>query len=112
MMTHGFPKMFGGLERFSGYVDSLGVPMPAVMAFLAAFAGSFGALLLMIGLLTRPMAFMIAGTMLVAALAAHGGDGFDAQEKAWLYFVPALFFMLKGAGKWSVDAMLLSRRKG
>lgn len=109
MMTHGFPKLFGGMEGFTEFVAGLGVPAPQVMAFLAAFAESFGALLLLIGLLTRPAAFLIACTMAVAALGAHGDGGFAAQEKAWLYFVPCLFFMLKGAGKWSLDA-LISRK--
>jgi putative oxidoreductase len=106
MMTHGFPKLFGGLDGFTDFVASLGVPAPQVMAFLAAFAESFGALFLLLGLLTRPAAFMIACTMAVAALGAHGDGGFAAQEKAWLYFVPCLFFLLKGAGKWSLDALI------
>jgi len=106
MMTHGFPKMFGGLEGFTEFVASLGVPAPAVMAFLAAFAESFGAVFLLLGLLTRPSAFLIAGTMVVAALGAHGSDGFAGQEKAWLYFFPCLFFILKGAGKWSIDSLI------
>ena len=106
MMTHGFPKMFGGLEGFTNFVASLGVPAPQVMAFLAAFSESFGALLLLIGLLTRPIAFMLVCTMGVAAFGAHGADGFEAQEKALLYLVPALFFLLKGAGKWSLDAWI------
>lgn len=106
MMSHGFPKMFGGLSGFTEFVASIGVPAPQVMAFLAAFSESFGALLLLLGLLTRPASFFIACTMAVAALGAHGADGFDAQEKAWLYFVPALFFLLKGAGKWSLDALI------
>ena len=106
MLTHGWGKMFGGLGKFTGFVASLGVPFPHVMAFLAAFAESFGALLLAIGLLTRPAAFLIAATMAVAALGAHGGDGFAVQEKAWLYFFPAVLFLLKGGGKWSLDRRL------
>ncbi len=107
MLTHGWGKLFGGgLEGFTQGVASMGIPLPAVSAFLAAFAESIGAILLAIGLLTRPAAFLIAATMAVAALVAHGGQGFAVQEKAWLYFFPALFFMLKGAGKWSVDAIL------
>jgi len=106
MMTHGFPKLFGGLEKFTEYVASLGVPAPGVMAFLAAFSESVGALLLLLGLLTRPAAFLIACTMAVAALGAHGSEGFSEQELAWLYFVPCLFFILKGAGKWSLDALI------
>lgn len=103
MMTHGMPKMFGGLAKFTEFVTSLGVPAPQAMAFLAAFAESFGALLLAIGLLTRPAAFMIVCTMSVAIFGAHGGAGFAKQEAAWMYLVPALMFLLKGAGKWSLD---------
>lgn len=106
LMTHGIPKLFGGLPQFTEYVAGLGVPAPQLMAFLAAFSESIGALLLAVGLLTRPAAFLIACTMAVAALGAHGTDGFAAQEKAWLYFVPAIFFIIKGAGNWSIDALL------
>ena len=106
MLTHGWGKMFGGLEGFTQAVAGMGIPVPQVSAFLAAFAESFGAILLAIGLLTRPAAFLIAVTMAVAALGAHGGQGFAEQEAAWLYFFPALFFLLKGAGQWSVDALL------
>lgn len=106
MLSHGWGKLFGGLEQFTGYVASLGIPFPAVTAFLAAFAESIGAILLAIGLLTRPAAFLMAATMAVAALVAHGGQGFAEQEAAWLYFFPALLFLLKGGGKWSVDAWL------
>ena len=103
LLTHGWGKMFGGLEQFTGFVASLGVPVPHVMAFLAAFAESFGAILLAVGLLTRPAAFLIVATMAVAVFGAHGGQGFAKQEAAWLYLVPALFFLLKGAGRWSLD---------
>jgi len=106
LMTHGISKMFGGLAKFTEFVTSLGVPAPQVMAFLAAFAESFGALFLAIGLLTRPAAFMIICTMAVAIFGAHGDAGFAKQEMAWLYLVPALMFMLKGAGKWSLDHLL------
>ena len=111
LLTHGWGKMFGGLEQFTGFVASLGVPAPHVMAFLAAFAESFGAILLAIGLLTRPAAFLIVVNMAVAICVAHGGQPFSAQEVAWLFLVPALFFLLKGGGKWSLD-WLLSKKIG
>ena len=106
LLTHGWGKMFGGLEQFAGFVASLGVPAPQVMAFLAAFAESFGAILLAVGLLTRPAAFMIVATMAVAIFGAHKGAAFSVQEAAWLYLVPALFFLLKGAGQWSLDTVV------
>ena len=103
LLTHGWGKMFGGLEQFTGFVASLGVPAPHVMAFLAAFAECFGSMFLIAGLLTRPAAFLIVCTMAVAIGGAHKGAAFSVQELAWLYLVPALFFLLKGAGRWSLD---------
>ena len=111
LLTHGWGKMFGGLEQITGFVASLGVPAPSVMAFLAAFAESFGAILLAIGLLTRPAAFLIVATMAVAVFGAHKGAAFSVQEAAWLYLVPALFFLLKGAGQWSLDR-IVSKKLG
>lgn len=106
LMTHGYGKMFGNLAGFTENVAKMGIPLPHIMAFLAAFSESFGALLLAIGLLTRPAAFLIVCTMTVAIFGVHGADGFAKQELAWLYLVPALMFLLKGAGKWSVDFLL------
>jgi putative oxidoreductase len=106
MMTHGIAKLAGGMEGFTGFVASLGVPAPHVMAFLAAFAESFGAVFLALGLLTRPAAFMIVCTMSVAIFGALSGQPFSKQELAWLYFFPALLFLLKGGGRWSLDFMI------
>ena len=111
LLTHGWGKMFGGLGGFTQGVAGMGIPAPHVMAFLAAFAESFGAILLAIGLLTRPAAFLIVVNMAVAICVAHKGAAFSVQEAAWLYFVPALFFLLKGAGKWSLD-WLVSKKLG
>lgn len=103
LLTHGWGKLFGGLGGFIEGVAKMGFPAPTVLGFLAAFAESIGAILLAVGLLTRPAAFLIAATMAGAILQVHGGQGFAAQEMAWLYFFPALFFLLKGGGKWSLD---------
>ena len=111
LLTHGWGKMFGGLGGFIEGVGKMGFPAPTVLGFLAAFAESFGAILLAIGLLTRPAAFLIVATMAVAVFGAHGGQGFAKQEAAWLYLVPALFFLLKGAGQWSLDR-LVSKKLG
>jgi hypothetical protein len=36
-------------------------------------------------------------------------DRISPEEKTWLYFFPALFFLLKGPGTWSLD-FLISRK--
>ena len=109
LLTHGWDKMFGGLGGFIDDAAQMGFPAPTVLGFLAAFAESFGAILLAVGLLTRPAAFLIVATMAVAVFGAHKGQPFSAQEAAWLYLVPGLFFLLKGAGKWSLDAWVAKK---
>jgi putative oxidoreductase len=109
MLTHGLAKIQGGVDGFTQNVANMGIPAAQVLGPLAVFAESGGALLLAIGLLTRPAAFLLVATMAVAVVKVHGGDGFSAQEAAWLYLVPALFFLLKGAGKWSVDALIAKK---
>lgn len=110
MITHGIPKMFGGLPGFTENVVKMGIPAPHVLAFMAAFSESFGAALLAVGLLTRPAAFLLVCNMAVAIFVALGSQPFAKQEMAWLYFIPALMFLLKGAGRWSVDFMITRKK--
>lgn len=106
MLTHGIPKMFGGLEKFTSFVASLNIPMPKVMALLAALAESLGAFLLLIGLGTRLASLMLVATMSVAAFVALQGKAFGDRELALFYFFTSWLFLLKGGGRWSVDALI------
>jgi putative oxidoreductase len=107
MFTHGWAKITAmGVGAFTQNVANMGIPAPQLLGPLAVFAESAGAILLAIGLLTRPAAFLFVCTMGVAVGVVLKGKPFSDQELAWLYLVPALFFLLKGAGKWSVDALL------
>ena len=74
-----------------------------------------GGVLLLIGLFTRPVAFVLCGEMAFAYFMAHGSQGYvlvpmlNRGELAVLYCFVFLFFAAAGAGAWSVDAM---RRRG
>lgn len=63
--------------------------------------------LIVIGLFTRPAAFVASGTMAVAYFYAHGGQGFypilNGGELAALYCFVFLFLAAAGPGPWSVD---------
>lgn len=109
MFTHGLAKIQGGVAGFTQNVANMGIPAAQVLGPLAVFAESAGAILLAIGLLTRPAAFLLVCTMAVAVFKVHGGQGFSVQETAWLYLVPALFFLLKGPGKWSLDRLISAK---
>ncbi|KHD89914.1 MAG: DoxD-like family protein [Bdellovibrio sp. ArHS] len=107
--AHGLAKLPPN-EMLIGGVSSMGFPAPELFAWLAALAEFAGGIFLAIGLLTRPAALMVIITMLVAVFGAHGADPFQKKEMALLYLFTAFFFMLHGAGRWSVDHFITKRK--
>ena len=69
----------------------------------------FGGALLLLGLFTRPVAFILAGEMAVAYFQFHAPRGFwptvNGGVSAVLYCFLWLYFSAAGPGPWSVDAM-------
>jgi putative oxidoreductase len=94
-----------------------GMPPIALMSELGAagILDTFGGLLIMLGLFTRPVAFVLAGEMAVAYFQAHFPQSFwpttNMGIPAILYCFIFLYFVFAGAGPWSVDAMI-ARSKG
>ena len=103
--AHGLGK-FPPSERFIAGVATMGFPAPALFAWAAAGAELIGGILLAIGLFTRPSAFLILATMATAGFIRHAPDPFSGKEKALLFGAVALLFLLAGAGRYSVDAMM------
>ena len=108
-LVHGSQKLFllpaGQLtEAFSLFT---------LMGF-AGFLELFGGFFLLIGLFTRPVAFILCGEMAVAYIKAHAFQGFlpliNHGELAVLYCFVFLYFVTAGSGAWSIDN-LLKRRK-
>ena len=66
-----------------------------------------GGVLLVLGLFTRPVAFILAGDMAVAYFIAHGSRGFfpllNGGELAIVYCFVFLYLAVAGGGEWSVD---------
>ena len=100
-MSHGMEKLFGFPAAF---------PSPVHLVSLIGVAGileCFGGGLLLIGLFTRPVAFLLSGEMAIAYFMAHAPRGFwpivNKGELADLYCFVFLFFAVGGAGPWSLD---------
>jgi putative oxidoreductase len=79
---------------------------------LVGFAGVLeliGSPLLILGLFTRPVAFILSGEMAVAYFLEHAPHGLSPLvnhgEAAVLYCFIYLFFATAGAGAWSIDAV-------
>jgi putative oxidoreductase len=83
---------------------------------LAATLETFGGLAIMLGLFTRPVAFVLAGEMAVAYFQMHFPRGFfpavNGGMPAVLFCFLYLYLSFAGGGAWSLDAWLRSRREG
>ena len=111
-LQHGYPKLFGSLPG-SGESDG---PRELLSIFWwSGLLEVFGGLLIMIGLFTRPVAFLLAGEMAVAYFWRHAPKNFwpgaNGGELAALYCFVFLYLAAAGAGIWSADRAL-SRRSG
>ena len=89
---------------------------PTVLWSLSGVAGLLelvGGFLLLLGLFTRPVAFVLSGLMASAYFIAHAPDDFwpivNRGELAALYCFVFLYLAAAGGGPWSVDRWL--RRK-
>ncbi|HZI94387.1 MAG TPA: DoxX family protein [Patescibacteria group bacterium] len=74
----------------------------------------FGGILIMLGLLTRPVAFILSGEMAVAYWQFHAPNGawpiLNHGEPAVLFCFIFLFMAAYGGGEWSLDALIRRRR--
>lgn len=109
--------MSGLLFMQHGTAKLLGIPQMEMFAKLQPFSLSWfagvlelvGGALLVIGLFTRPVAFVLSGLMAFAYFIAHAPRGFypivNAGELAALYCFVFLYLAAAGGGAWSVDAL-------
>jgi putative oxidoreductase len=108
-IVHGTQKLFA---------VPIGMPGgPVPLQSLVGAAGvieTIGGALLLVGLLTRPTAFILSGEMAVAYFMQHAPGGFwpivNQGELAALYCFLFLYFSAAGAGPWSLDALIFNRR--
>lgn len=120
LIFHGWSKLTGGVERWEkigGAMGNLGLDFaPAFWGLMAALAESACAALLIVGILTRPAAVMLAFTMLVAAV-AHLSRPADADGAGWAgashaleLLVVSICLLLTGPGRFSLGAWLRARQ--
>lgn len=110
---HGAQKLFGWFpdpNRPGGAVELLSLMgLGGVIEFV-------GGLMIAAGILTGPAAFLASGMMAVAYFKAHFPGGFwpiqNGGELAVIYCFLFLYMAARGAGPWSVDAAIASRRRG
>jgi len=109
-LTAGTTKLFGFPPSPS--------PMPTVQLAsqmgLAGMLETIGGTCILLGLLTRPVAFLLAGEMATAYFQVHLPKSFfptvNGGVSAVLYCFIYLYITLAGAGPWSIDALIARSR--
>ena len=110
-IEHGLQKLFG--------IPAGTTPRPPVALMsqmgLAGVLETFGGLAILLGLFTRPIAFLLCGEMAVAYFQAHFPRSFypiiNGGESPVLFCFIFLYFVFVGAGVWSIDAMIARSRR-
>jgi len=109
-LNHGYQKMFKmGIGGVSGFFGHVGVPMPTVMATLIMVLEVFGAVALIVGFLTRPVAVAFALDMLGAIFLVQLKNGFSKFELEFLLLGANVALIFAGAGRYSIDAVIAGR---
>ena len=97
-----------GLTKFFGFPGSAPVSMPFFPIILGGLIETIGSILLLIGLFSRPAAFIMSGEMAIAYWYAHfPRNPFpynNGGTLAVLYCFVFLYIFFAGPGPWSVDA--------
>jgi putative oxidoreductase len=120
LLGHGLPKLktFGETKSIVGQLVPLPWINPTVTTSACLAAEILAPILLMLGLLTRPAAFMLGFAMVVAAFHVHQTDPWflgpgvpAAKELALLYLLPMMILILSGPGGFSADAVIYQEKR-
>jgi putative oxidoreductase len=102
-MQHGGQKIFGYPVAERGPFELFSLSGAAGLLELV------GGFLILIGLFTRPTAFLLSGLMAVAYFMAHAPQGFwplaNGGQLAVLYSFVFLYLFTAGGGEWSLDQL-------
>jgi putative oxidoreductase len=107
MLFHGLHKLFGGIDGISGMLVAKG--LPGFIAYGVLIGEVVAPVLIILGILTRPAALVLAFTMIVAWLMVGMGETFALDKVgAWAiesliyFFISALAVAFLGAGRYAV----------
>lgn len=122
LVGNGIPKIqnFQTILKKGFYqpeVFPLSLMSPQVSLLMLIGAEVVASALLVLGLMTRPAAFVFGFAMVVAAFGAHAADPWfssgpgPSKELALMYLIPVIVIILSGAGGYSLDAAIYKESK-
>lgn len=114
MVAHGYNHVFGGgkIEGTARWFAGLGMKPGIFHAWLASITELVGGALLILGLLTPLGGAAVIGTMTVALITNHRGNGFfifrpgEGWEYVMTLIAAGFALSILGAGRWSLDYAL------
>lgn len=116
--AHGAQKLFGwfggyGLEGTGQWMASIGLEPGVLLAALSGSAEFFGGLFLILGLLTRPSALVLAVTMVVAIFSVHINNGLFMSNNGYEFglalLAGAVSLLISGGGRASADCLIANK---
>ena len=97
-----------GTQKLLGFPASEMSPAFLSLSWIAGLLELVGGVLLLLGLFTRPVAFLLSGEMAVAYWLAHAPKSFfpvlNGGDAAILFCFVFLYLVFAGPGPWSMDA--------
>lgn len=122
-IAHGYAKLIKGPQNFAGILHALGVPAPALMAWLTIIVEIAGGLAVLLGAFVALASIPMAAVLLTAMFSVHLRYGFSSiklqaitaggaqfgppgYEVDLLYLACLLALVIGGAGPWAVDGWI------
>ena len=75
-IAHGAPGVFGGMEGTTAFMDSLGLPLPAVAAWASSLLQFLGGIGLIAGILVTPIALLLTVYSMMGIVLVQAARGF------------------------------------
>jgi putative oxidoreductase len=110
LALHGFPILFGNTEAAAKFLESVGFENALFWTYVVGIVELVCGLCLAIGFLTRLVGIPIIGFLLIAIVTYHWQFGFAWESRGVEYplfwAIVVFHFLVRGAGRWSVDALI------
>ncbi|MGY1637583.1 DoxX family protein [Geodermatophilus sp. SYSU D00742] len=115
-VAHGWQKLFtNGIDGTAAFFDSVGVPAASAAAWLAALVELAGGAALALGLAVPAAGLVLLVDMVGALFFVHAGAGLFVEQGGYELVLTlgaaALLLAAVGAGRYSLDHLLTSRRR-
>lgn len=105
---HGWGKLTG-IEGVQGFFGNIGIPLPAVMAWVVALIEFFGGIMVLFGAYAKIPYLLLAIIMVVALLTVKIGQGFEAARIDMMLLLTNLALFFLGSGRYSIDHKMSTR---